>query len=129
VPFADGDFVDANGLGPRLSSSTFLLPHVVLFQLLDGVPIEFQLLGHGLNRRGAAAAADVVAETLGVEGVVRQKGEFLLLHHLAALAKYPPDFQLEVDPAVTAGKVPYPANLAVVEAAVFFAAGATRRFF
>lgn len=44
VALLDGHLVDADHLGPRSTLSAELLPHVLLLQLLDRVPVEWSSL-------------------------------------------------------------------------------------
>ena len=77
-----------------------------------------QLLGHILDRGGAATLANVKGKSLGVERIVGQEGELLLLHLAAPPPQNTPDFEFEVDACVAAGEVSDQAELAVVEALV-----------
>ena len=45
VALLDGHLVDADHLGPRSTLSAELLPHVLLLQLLDRVPVEVEFPG------------------------------------------------------------------------------------
>ena len=80
VPLGDGDFVDADDPRGRGADPAKLLAHVLLVQLLDGVPIEEEFLGHLLDGRLATATAHEEGEPLGVERVVGQPVEAFVLH-------------------------------------------------
>ncbi len=80
VPPGDGDFVDADDPGRRGADPAKLRAHVLLVQLLDGVPIEEEFFGHLLDGRLATAAAHEEGEPLGIERVVGQPVEALVLH-------------------------------------------------
>jgi transposase len=56
-------------VGWRPCSSELLL-HVLLVEFLDGAPIQVQLAGNVLDRRGPTAPAHKERKALGVEGVV-----------------------------------------------------------
>ncbi len=76
-----------------------------------------------------AAAADVMAEPLGVERVVGQEGQLLLSHGATPPAEDSPDLQVQVDPDVAAGLVPHPPGSAVVPRALDLTTAAAGRFF
>ncbi len=80
VPLGNGDLVDANDTGSRRASPSELLPHVLLIQLLDGVPIEEEFLGHLLEGGVATASANQEGEPLGVQRVVGEPVQPLVLH-------------------------------------------------
>ena len=84
---------------------------------------------HVLDGRGPAAATDVEGEALGVERVVGQKGQLLLLHGSTPPAINPPDLQVQVNPGVAAGLVPNAPDLAVVPSGLDAAATPAGRFF
>ena len=80
VPLPDRDLVDADHLRPWLAGSSELLLHVLLLERLDRVPVQMQFLGDILDRRGSASTSDVEAKALGVERIVCEEVQFLLLH-------------------------------------------------
>ena len=88
-----------------------------------------QLLGHILDRGGAATLAYVIGESLGVERIVGQEGKLLLLHLPTPSAQNTPDLHFEVDARVATGEVADQAELAVVEGPVCRTATSTDRFF
>ena len=88
-----------------------------------------RLLGHVLDRHGPATTSHEEGETLGVERIVRQPVQLLLLHLAAAPAVDAPNLQLQVDPHVPARQIAHSAHLAVVPGAVDAPTGAARRFF
>ena len=106
-----------------------LLSHVLLLELLDRVPVEPQLLGHVLDRRRSTSSAHVHREALGVQGIVREKGELLALHSSAAPARNPADPHSQKDPRVRARQVPHLSLGAVVEDPSRPPARRARRFF
>src|SRR6202166_5466227 len=97
VALADRDLVNANDLGPGLTSALDLLAHVRHLERLDGSPIEKVFLRHILDRGRSTASTDVESKTLGVKWVVSQPVKLLLLHPLAAPAVDPADSELKVD--------------------------------
>ena len=94
-----------------------LLPHVLLVQLLDGVPVEVQFLGHRLDGALPAAPPDEEGEPLGVERVVGQPVQPFALHAATPAAADPADREVEVDPPVATGEVADAAGPLVVEGA------------
>ena len=129
VALADGDLVNADGLGPGIAGTAEFLPHVLLFQSVDRLAVQMQLLGDILDRGGTATLANVKGKPLGVERIVGQEGKFFLLHLAAPSAQNTPDLQFEVDARVAAGEVSDQADLAVVEGPVCRTASATDCFF
>jgi hypothetical protein len=117
VPLADGDLVDADGPGGGRAGAAELLPHVLLVQVFDRVPVEVQFLGHLLDGGGSAAPAHEEGKALGVQRVVGQPIEALGFHGLAAGAIDPPPPKGKVDTAVAAGEVAHPTQAFVVGAA------------
>ena len=129
VPLADRHFVDPDDLRSRGAGSPQLLPHVLLLQLLDRVPVHVDFLGDVPDAGGAASPADVVGEPLRVEGIVGDKLQRLPLHLPAPFAQDPSDRDLQVHPRVAAGKIPNQPDLVVVEGSMNRPAGATKSFF
>ena len=105
VTLADGDLVDTNNARRRATSSTELLPHVLLVQLLDSAPIEMEFLGHRLNSTVPATATDIVGKPLGVKRVVCQPLQSLALHAAALAAPDPANRELQVNPLVPTRQV------------------------
>ena len=97
---------------PELTSALDLLAHVLHLECLDGSPIEKVFLRHILDRGRSTAPTDVESKALGVERVVGQPVELLLLHPLAARAVDPPNIELKVDTYASRRKIPDPAQFA-----------------
>src|SRR5262245_25278905 len=129
VALADADLVDADDRGGGVAGAAQLLVHVLFVQVLDGLPVQAQLAGHIPEGRCPTAPPDEEGEAFGVEGVVGQPAELLLLHGAAPPAVDAPDFDLQEDPGVPAGEVADAPDLAVVEAARPLPADAAGRFF
>jgi hypothetical protein len=129
VPLADGDLVDADDPRRRAARPTELLPHVLLVQLLHGVPVEVQLLGDRLDGALPASPPDVEGEPPGVERVVRQPVQPFAFHAATPTAVDPPYRQVEVDAAIATGDVADTPRSLVVEGAVGAPAHAAARFF
>jgi hypothetical protein len=129
MTLADGDLVDADDAGRRATGSTQLLPHVLLVQLLDGMPVEMQFLGHGLNGAFRAASAYEESKPLGVERVVCQPLQSLALHSAALATPDPANRELQVNPLVATGQIAHPPGTLIVEGAIGTSANTTARFF
>src|SRR5512139_134911 len=118
VALTDGDLVNADSLGSGIAGTAEFLPHVLLFQSVDGLAVQMQFLGNILDRGGTATLAHVVGKSLRVERIVGQEGKLLLLHLAAPSARNTPDLQFQVDTRVATGKVSNQAEFAVVEGPV-----------
>jgi len=129
VLFSDRDLVDPDHARSVAAAPAKLLSHVLLLELLDRVPVEPQLLGHVLDRRRSTSSAYVHREALGVQGIVREKGELLALHSSATPARNPADPDSQKDPRVRARQVPHLSLGAVVEDPSRPPARRARRFF
>jgi hypothetical protein len=129
VSLADGDLIDADDAGRRRARTPQLLAHVLHFKGLDRLPVEMEFAGHIANGRAAAAAADIEGKAFGVERVVRQPGQFFLLHGVAPAAVHASDLDLQVDACIATGQVANAPQLAVVEAPLKSSADAAGRFF
>ena len=104
-------------------------PHVLLVEFLDRLPIETQLLGDILDRRGAATPADEGGEPLCVKRIVGQELETLPPHLAARLAKHASDLELEIDARVAARQIAHAPHRAIVPAPMQAAAVGAVRFF
>ena len=129
MALTDGDFVNADALGPGIAGTAEFLPHVLLFQSVDRLAVQMQLLGDILDRGGIATLAHVKGKPLGVERIVGQEGKLLLLHLAAPPAQNTPDLQFEVDARVATGEVADQAGFAVVEGPVCRTATSADCFF
>ena len=129
VSLGDGDLVDADDPGSRAARPAELLPHVLLVQFLDGVPIEEQFLGHLLDGGLAAASADEEGEPLGVQRVVGQPVQPFVLHAPTLAALDPANREGEIDTLVATGEIADAPGPLVVEGAMLLAADAAARFF
>jgi hypothetical protein len=126
---ADRDLVDPDYLGRRVPRSAELLSPVLHFQLPDGPPVQMRLLGDVFDRHGPTTSSDEKGETLGVERMVRQPVQSLLLHLAAALALDAPNLHFQVDPHFPARPIAHSACLAVGPTSMRATPGATGRFF
>ena len=129
VSLTDRYLVDADRLGTRRACFGKLRAHILLFQCLDRVPVELELLCDVLDRRLPAATADVKGKALGIEWIVRQELKLLALHVPATLARHAPDLDLQVDARVATGKIANPPHAPIVPARVHATAAAADRFF
>src|SRR5262249_25453129 len=105
VPLADGHLVDAEDAGRRVARVTELFPHVLLVQLLDGVPVEEQFLRHLLPRRLPAPGADEQGKPIGLRRLAGEPVEALALHAAAAGALDPAQVEHEVHPFVATRQI------------------------
>src|SRR5271167_2112610 len=129
VPLADRDLVDAERprrWGPRSSE---LLLHVLLVEILDGLPVQVQLAGDVPDRRGPTAPAHEERKALGVKGVVGKPGQLLLLHLGATPAAHPTALELQIDSGVSRREVSHLAQLAIVDSARGPTTGSAQSFF
>ena len=118
VSLLDRDLIDADHLrcwGPRPLQ---LLPHVLLLEVLHGVPVEVQLLGNVLDRRGATTTAHIEGEAFRIRAVVREERQRLLSHRAARNAFHAPYLDVQEDSEAPAPQIPHPLALPVVEAPV-----------
>src|SRR5712692_624120 len=129
VPLADRDLVDADRAWRWRPCSLELLLHVLLVEFLDGAPIQVQLAGAVWVRRGPTAPAHKERKALGVEGVVGEPRQLLLLHFAATPAAHPTALDLQIDSGVSRREVSYLAQLAIVDSARGPTAGPTQSFF
>jgi len=129
VASADGDLVDADRLGSGLADTPQLLAHVLLVQLLDRVPIQEQLLGHGFDRTLPAASSHEVGESFRVERIVGQPVEAFGLHGAAPRTIHPANEEVQIDVLVAAGEVANVTRPLIVECRRHLPARPARRFF
>src|SRR5262249_28675131 len=115
VTLADGDLVDANHPRGGTAGPAELFPHGLLVQFLDGLPVEGQFLGDGLDGALSPAPTHVEGEPLGVKGIVCQPLQSLALHAAAPSAPEPANRELEVDPLVATGEIAHQPGTLVVE--------------
>jgi hypothetical protein len=129
VALADRDLVDANHLRTRRAGVLELGFHVLLVERLDRVPVQLQLRCHILDRRRAAATADIIGKALGVERIVGQKVEPLPLHLATAATVDAPHLQFQKNPRVATRQIAHPPHLAIVPPRLEATATAASRFF
>ena len=80
MPFADRNLVDPNALGAWGTYPAQLLPHVLLVQLLDRLPVQVQLPRHIAQGGRPTPPPDEKGEAVGIKRVGGQPGRLLLLH-------------------------------------------------
>src|ERR1700704_275494 len=102
VTFANRNLVEADRPRCWRARARELGLHVLHLQRLDRVPVQRQLLRHVLDRRLAAAPADIKRKALGVERIARQKTQLPPLPLAAIAALDPPHLQLQIYPRVSA---------------------------
>ena len=92
--------------GPGVPTRGELRPHVLLLQVLDGVPVEMQLLRDvPAPWRRAASPADVVGEALGECVLSARNAESLASHLATTAASHPPHLEFEIDPGIPVGEI------------------------
>lgn len=129
VTLSDRDFIDADDAPCRRARAVQLFAHVLLFEVLDGMPVEAQF-GCDLPDDGLATAlADVESEPLGVEGIVGQPVEAFVLHAGTPRARYSSKEEGKIDALVATGEIAYASSPLVVVMAVRMAALTANRFF
>ena len=129
MTLADRDLVDADHLGIRFPGTTELLPHILYFKFLARLPVETELFGNIFDRSRFASSADVLGESLGVKRVVGQKRQQLPFHSAAPPAQDAPDFQFEINPGASAGKITDQSDFASTIGSMDRAAYPTSGFF
>jgi hypothetical protein len=129
VPLGDSNLVDADHPRGRVAGSSQLLAHVLLVQLLDGMPIEEEFLGYLFDGSLPAATAHEEGEPLGVEGIVGQPVQAFVLHAPAPRALDAAKLEDEVDAFVATGEVADAARPLVVMTAVHLPTDAAQSFF
>src|ERR1700758_2840153 len=129
MTLADRNLVDPDDQRTRRARACELRLHVLHLQRLDGVPIKRQFLRNIRDRCLSAPAADKIGKALGVERVVCQKVEPLLLHLAAATAIDAPSLQLRPYAHLPTGQVTHLPDLAVVPPHLDAATASTRCFF
>src|ERR1700745_593369 len=97
--------------------------------LLGEEKLKFIERGHILDRRRAAATADIIGKALGVERIVGQKVEPLPLHLATAATVEAPHLQFQKNPRVAARQIAHPPHLAIVPAHLDATATPASRFF
>src|ERR1700745_2029205 len=95
--------------------------------LLGEEKLKFIERGHILDRRRAAATADIIGKALGVERIVGQKVEPLPLHLATAATVDAPHLQFQKNPRVATRQIAYPPHLAIVQAVFLSAVSARSR--
>jgi hypothetical protein len=123
------DFVDADRGGALDADATELFGHVLFVQLLDGVPIEQQLLGQFADGCRSATSSNIVGEPLRVERMVCQPFQAFVLHGLAPRAIDTPSIVGQVDAPVSAREITHGPRAFVVMAKLDFATDAAHCFF
>ncbi len=129
MSFANRYFVDANGLGCWRSGAFQLRGHVLLVQLLDGVPVQKQFAGNVRHRAGATPSAYIPSKPLGIEWGVGEKVGSFAFHFPAVPTKHPSNFDFQIDTCVATGEVANLPKLLVVPARARSSATVAGRFF
>jgi hypothetical protein len=104
-------------------------PHVLLLEILHRVPVEMQLLGDVLDRRGPTTTAHIEGKPFRVERVVGEERQPLSLHLPALNAVDASHVDVQEYSRVPAREISDPPALLVVEDPAPAATAAARRFF
>jgi len=113
MPLADRTLVDADALGAGGARPAQLRAHVRLVQLLDGLPVQTQFPCDSAQRGRVTPPPDEEGEAFGLEGVVGQPGQLLLLHGPTVRTPHAPDLDLQRDSGIATGESAHPAHLVV----------------
>src|SRR6516162_6944333 len=105
MPLGDGDLIDADDPRSGVAGPAELLTHILLVQLLDGVPIEVEFLGDFLDGGFATASAHEEGEAFGVQRVVGKPIQAFALHGPAPPTRDPAQGVGKIDPLVATGEV------------------------
>ena len=105
------------------------LPHVLLFEFLDSLPVQVQFYGNVFNRLSIASLANIEGKALGVERIIRKELQLLLLHLVAANTENPANLKFKVYTPIAAGKITHSPILAVIDGSVYFTAVTADGFF
>jgi hypothetical protein len=105
MPLADRHLVDANDPRCRRARASDLLPHVLLVQGLDRMPVQPKLARDRFDTARATPLPHVEGESLRVEGVVGEERQRFPFHLATGPALEPTDLQLQVHPRVAAGEI------------------------
>jgi len=127
--FANRDFIDADHFWFWVSRLSKLSLHVLLVQLLDGVPIQLEFPGHILDGRRATPSPYIISKALGVKRIVRQKLQPLALHFATVPTKYPAHLDLQIHSRIAARQIPNLTHSAIVPTLLNLPAIATDSFF
>lgn len=113
-PSISHDTVDVS-LADRDLDNPDLSTQVALLQLLDRVPVKPQLFGDILRSVPSDSVGPRSRQSaLGIQGIVGEKLQALPFHRATTSAMHAPDVEIEVDPGVAAGQIPYPPSLPIV---------------
>ena len=129
VTFTNRNFINTDYLWTRIPGTAEFLPQVLLFEFLDGFPVQAQFPGNVFNRLSVASPANIESKALGVERIIRKKLQLLLLHLVATKTENPANLKFEVHTPIAAGKITHSPILAIIDGSVYFTAGATGGFF
>jgi len=129
MALSDKDFINADHLGAGHTHPPQLLPHVLLFQRLDRLPVQMQFFGNIRYRGVPTPAAHIKPKAFGIKRRLRQPFESFLLHRPAPAAKHPANFQIQEDTRIPAGQVPDFSGLSTVESGMGQSTGSAYCFF
>ena len=129
VSLGNGDLVDADHPRSRVASAAELLAHVLLVELLDGMPIEVEFLGHFLDGGLTTASAHEEGKSLGIQRIVGQPLQPLGFHGATPGTPDPANLEEEVDAFVATREIADPPWPLVVIRVMDFSTGPAGCFF
>lgn len=130
MTLADRDLLDPDDLRFRGAHAPQWFAQVVHFQSLERLPVPGPPpCGDIADRAAPAAPAHLQRKAFRVQRVLDPKVQSLALHRATPPAVDPAHLQVEVNPRVGAGPIPYPPVSAVVPTVRHRTAGAAHRFF
>ncbi len=115
MAFADRNLVDADDTGAWRARSPQLLTHVLLLQLFDRLPIQVQFPRHIAQRGRATPSPHKEGKAVGIEGIVGQPGNLLLLHGSAPEAPDATYLDLQVHARIATRQVADLSHFVIVE--------------
>ena len=129
MPFANRDFINANGAGSGTPSTIHQLLKILFLQILDGMPRQAQQCGNTRQGLFSTHPAHLQSKTPGEVAMICQPFHALGFHLAANEAIHAADFHLQVNALVSASHVPNMSGSRVVETPHTFATTAANRFF
>lgn len=115
MAFANRNLVEAEDAGAGRAGFAQLLTHVLLLQLFARLPIQVQLPRHSAHGGRATPLPHKAGKAFGIEGIVGQPGELLLLHGATPGTPDAPDLDLQVHARIATRQVADLSHFVIVE--------------